>query len=109
LISAETATTPRRSRSRIRQVALRYFALVAATLRPGTLVLRTDSLIVFCGYLAAAHPEERRLPQLTRAAPGSRRFPSTQNLRPRQRRICRRSERPRPCGINGPARPEEQP
>jgi site-specific recombinase XerD len=51
----------------IRQVALRYLALVAATLRPGTLALRADSLIVFCEYLATAHPEVRRLPQLTRA------------------------------------------
>ena len=51
----------------IRQVALRYLALVATTLRPSTLTLRADSLIVFCEYLAAAHPEVRRLPQLTRA------------------------------------------
>jgi site-specific recombinase XerD len=51
----------------IRQVALRYLALVSATLRPGTLALRADSLIVFCEYLAVAHPEVRRLPQLTRA------------------------------------------
>jgi site-specific recombinase XerD len=51
----------------IRRVALRYLAIVATTLRPGTLTLRADSLIVFCEYLAAAHPEVRRLPQLTRA------------------------------------------
>jgi len=50
----------------IRQVALRYLALVATTLRPSTLALRADSLIVFAEYLAAAHPEVRRLPQLTR-------------------------------------------
>src|SRR5665648_1026147 len=51
----------------IRRVALRYLAIVATTLRPGTLTLRADSLIVFCEYLAAVHPEVRRLPQLTRA------------------------------------------
>ena len=51
----------------IRRVALRYLAIVATTLRPGTLTLRADSLIVFCEYLAATHPEVRRLPQLTRA------------------------------------------
>jgi len=50
----------------IRQVALRHLALVATTLRPSTLALRADSLIVFAEYLAAAHPEVRRLPQLTR-------------------------------------------
>lgn len=51
----------------IREVALRYLALVATTLRPNTLTLRADSLIVFAEYLASAHPEVRRLPQLTRA------------------------------------------
>jgi site-specific recombinase XerD len=52
---------------KIRRVALRYLTLVATTLRPSTVALRADSLIVFCEYLAAAHPEVRRLPQLTRA------------------------------------------
>jgi site-specific recombinase XerD len=51
----------------IRQVALRYLTLVATTLRPSTLMLRADSLIVFAEYLAVAHPEVRRLQQLTRA------------------------------------------
>ena len=51
----------------IRQVALRYLALVATTLRPNTLALRADSLIVVAEYLAAADPQVRRLPQLTRA------------------------------------------
>jgi hypothetical protein len=39
---------------------------VAATLRPNTVGLRTDSLIVFCEYLAGAFPDVRSLTQLTR-------------------------------------------
>ena len=39
---------------------------VAATLRPNTVSLRADSLIVFSEYLAAAHPDVRSLTQLTR-------------------------------------------
>ena len=50
----------------IRKVALRYLQLVATTLRPGTLAMRADSLIVFFEYLAAAHPQVQRLTQLTR-------------------------------------------
>ena len=50
----------------IRQVALRYLALVATTLRHSTVALRADSLIVFGEYLAAHHPQVVRLPQLTR-------------------------------------------
>ena len=51
----------------IRKAALRYLTTVAATLRPGTVDLRADSLIVFAEYLAAAHPQVRSLTQLTRA------------------------------------------
>ena len=40
---------------------------VPATLRPNTLMLRADSQIVVGEYLADAHPEVTRLPQLTRA------------------------------------------
>src|SRR5262249_2857224 len=40
----------------IRAAALRYLTTVAATLRPNTVGLRADSLIVFCEDLAAAHP-----------------------------------------------------
>ena len=50
----------------IRTAALRYLTTVAATLRPVTVGLRADSLIVFTEYLAAAHPEVRSLTQLTR-------------------------------------------
>ncbi|WP_411285103.1 tyrosine-type recombinase/integrase [Lapillicoccus sp.] len=50
----------------IRQVALRYLALVATTLRHSTVALRADSLIVFGEYLAAHHPQVVRLSQLTR-------------------------------------------
>ena len=50
----------------IRAAALRYLTTVAATLRPNTVGLRADSLIVFSGYLAGAHPDVRSLTQLTR-------------------------------------------
>lgn len=50
----------------IRRVALRYLQIVATTLRPSTVVLRADSLVVFCEYLAAHHPELSRLEQVTR-------------------------------------------
>ena len=50
----------------IRTAALRYLTTVAATLRPTTVDLRADSLIVFTEYLAAAHPQVRSLTQLTR-------------------------------------------
>ena len=50
----------------IRAAALRYLTTVAATLRPNTVGLRADSLIVFSEYLAAAHPDVRSLTQLTR-------------------------------------------
>lgn len=49
-----------------RKAALRYLTTAAATLRPSTVGLRADSLIVFSEYLAAAHPEIRSLTQLTR-------------------------------------------
>jgi integrase len=50
----------------IRAAALRYLTTVAATLRPNTVALRTDSLIVFSEYLTAAHPGVRSLTQLNR-------------------------------------------
>jgi len=40
---------------------------VATTLRPSTVLLRADSLIIFGEYLAAHHPDLRRLEQLERA------------------------------------------
>ena len=54
------------SQPAIRAAALRYLTTVAATLRPNTVSLRADSLIVFSEYLAAAHPDVRSLTQLTR-------------------------------------------
>jgi hypothetical protein len=51
----------------IRRVALRYLEVVATTLRPSTVGLRADSLIVFGEYLAVHHPDVRRLEQLERA------------------------------------------
>ena len=51
----------------IRAAALRYLTTVAATLRPNTIGLRADSLIVFSEYLAAACPDVRSLTQLSRA------------------------------------------
>ena len=50
----------------IRRSALRYLHVVATTLRPSTVLLRADSLIVFGEYLAAHHPDLRRLDQLER-------------------------------------------
>jgi integrase len=50
----------------IRKAALRYLATVAATLRPATVDLRADSLIIFAEYLAVAYPHVRSLTQLTR-------------------------------------------
>jgi site-specific recombinase XerD len=50
----------------LRKAALRYLTTVAATLRPATVDLRADSLIVFAEYLAAACPQIRSLTQLTR-------------------------------------------
>ena len=51
----------------IPRVALRYLEVVGTTLRPATVVLRSDSLIVLGEYLAAHHREVRRLEQLERA------------------------------------------
>jgi site-specific recombinase XerD len=51
----------------IRRVAARYLDVVATTLQPSTVLLRADSLIVFGEYLAAHHPDVRRLGQLERA------------------------------------------
>jgi integrase len=50
----------------IRKAALRYLTTVAATLRPSTVDLRADSLIVFAEYLAATCPQVSSLTQLTR-------------------------------------------
>ena len=41
-------------------IALRYLEVVSTTLRPSTVALRADSLIVFGEYLGAHHPEESR-------------------------------------------------
>jgi integrase len=54
------------SQPAIRNAALRYLTTVAATLRPATVDLRADSLIIFTEYLAAAHPQVTSLTQLTR-------------------------------------------
>ena len=51
----------------IRGVALRYLQVVGTTLRPSTVLLRADSLIVLGEYLAAEHPTVRRLDELQRA------------------------------------------
>lgn len=51
----------------IRSVALRYLEIVGTTLRPATVALRADSLIVLGEYLAAHHPTVRRLEQLERS------------------------------------------
>ncbi len=50
----------------IRRVAHRYLQIVTTTLRPSTVLLRADSLIVFAEFLAAHHPDVRRLEQLER-------------------------------------------
>jgi integrase len=52
----------------LRRVALRYLETVAAILRPATVELRADSLIVLSEYLAAHHPQVRRLAELDRQA-----------------------------------------
>ena len=51
----------------IRRTALRYLNIVATTLQASTVTMRADSLIVFSEYLAAHHPDVRRLEQLERA------------------------------------------
>ena len=51
----------------IRRVALRYLEVAGTTLRPSTVALRADSLIVFGEYLAAHQPAVRHLAQLERA------------------------------------------
>jgi hypothetical protein len=51
----------------IREIALRYLSTVAATLRPNTVELRTDSIITLTEYLAAHHPHVHSLIPLTRA------------------------------------------
>ncbi|HZD70744.1 MAG TPA: hypothetical protein VFA45_18155 [Actinomycetes bacterium] len=53
---------------KLRRVALTYLQTVAATLRPATVELRADSLIVFSEYLAAHHPEVGCLADLDREA-----------------------------------------
>jgi site-specific recombinase XerD len=54
------------SQPAIRTAAQRYLTTVVATLRPATVDLRADSLIIFAEYLAGAHPQVRSLTQLTR-------------------------------------------
>jgi integrase len=71
----------------IRKAALRYLTTVAATLRPGTVDLRADSLIVFAEYLAAACPQVRRLTQLTRAH--TEEFLAYNHKRPWRGRVAR--------------------
>ena len=61
-----TTTPGHRRATEDPRVVLRYLKTVAATLRPNTVELRTDSLITFAEYLAAHHPGVRSLPQLTR-------------------------------------------
>ncbi len=51
----------------IRQVALRYLQIVATTLRPSSVSLRTSNLVLFGEYLAAYHPDVRRLDQVRRS------------------------------------------
>ncbi|HEY6311522.1 MAG TPA: tyrosine-type recombinase/integrase [Streptosporangiaceae bacterium] len=67
--------------------ALRYLTTVAATLRPNTVGLRADSLIVFCEYLAGAHPDVRSLTQLTREHVGG--FLAHNHKRPWRGRLAR--------------------
>jgi site-specific recombinase XerD len=55
------------SQPAIRKATLRYLTTIAATLRPATVDLRADSLIIFTEYLAGTHPQVRSLTQLTRA------------------------------------------
>jgi integrase len=50
----------------IRRIAHRYLQVVATTLRPSTVLLRADSLIILGEYLAAHHPDIGRLEQLER-------------------------------------------
>jgi integrase len=50
----------------IRRVAHRYLEVVSTTLRPSTVLLRADSLILLGEYLAAHHPDVTRLEQLER-------------------------------------------
>jgi integrase len=66
------ATLPERlqaiAQPEIRRASLRYLQTVAATLRPATLELRADSLVVFSEHLAAHHPEVASLTELDRHA-----------------------------------------
>ncbi|MGH9061686.1 MAG: tyrosine-type recombinase/integrase, partial [Acidimicrobiales bacterium] len=62
-----TETLEALPQAEIRRVALRYLNVVATTLRPSTVLLRADSLIVFGEYLAAHYPGVRRIEQLERA------------------------------------------
>jgi len=48
-------------------VALRYLQIVATTLRPSSVSLRTSNLVLFGEYLAAYHPDVRRLDQVRRS------------------------------------------
>ncbi len=50
----------------IRRIAHRYLQVVATTLRPSSVLLRTDSLVILGEYLAAHHRDVSRLEQLER-------------------------------------------
>ena len=75
------------SQPAIRKAALRYLTTVAATLRPSTVDLRADSLIVFAEYLAAACPQVSSLTQLTRGHIGE--FLAYNHKRPWRGRVAR--------------------
>lgn len=72
----------------IRQVALRYLQIVATTLRPSTVLLRASNLVLFGEYLAAHHPEVRRLEQVKRS-PHIEGFLTWNHGRPWRGRVAR--------------------
>jgi integrase len=50
----------------IRREVTRYVATISTTLRPASVFARTKTILVFCDYLAAHHPQVCRLDQLER-------------------------------------------
>jgi len=68
-------------------LALLCLTTVAATLRPATVDLRADSLIIFTEYLATAHPQVTSLTQLTRTHIED--FPAYNHKRPWRGRVAR--------------------
>ena len=86
-LSIEQHLTADITQPEIRAVALCHLTLVTTTLRPSTVALRADSLIVFSEYLAVAHPEVRRLPQLTHSH--LERFLTHNHQRPGRGRVAR--------------------